>query len=106
MDNPKVSFIICSYQRAESLKRCLNSIEKQTLKDYEIILCEEEGRLVGLKDKGWRKSKGEIIIWLDDDIEIIDNDWLKNIVAVFNTRQDIVGVTGPTLVPAEYLTVN
>ena len=99
----KTSITICSLNRKESLNRCLKSIEKQTLKDYEIILCEEEGRLVELKDKGWRKAQGEIIIWLDDDIEIIRDDWLQNIVTIFDTRADIVGVTGATYTPSQYL---
>ena len=103
-ENPKkASIIICSLNRPESLNRCLASIERQDFKDYEIILCEEEGRLVELKDKGWRKAKGEIIIWLDDDIEIADNNWLKNIVTIFDTKKDIVGVTGATYVLDEYL---
>lgn len=103
MEMYKISIIICSLNRPESLNRCLKSIEKQTFKNYEIILCEEEGRLVELKDKGWRKAKGEILVWIDDDIEISNDDWLKNIVTIFNTREDIVGITGPTYIPIEYL---
>lgn len=103
MDNPKISIIICSLNRPESLSRCLKSIEKQTFKDYEIILCEEEGKLVELKDKGWRKAKGDILLWVDDDIEVVNDDWLKNIVTIFDTREDIMGVTGATYVPNDYL---
>ena len=99
----KISIIICSLNRSDSLNRCLKSIDKQTFKDYEIILCEEEGRLVELKDKGWRKAKGEILLWVDDDIEVVNNDWLKSIVTIFDTREDIVGVTGSTYVSDEYL---
>lgn len=103
MDNKKVSIVICSLNRPASLNCCLESVAKQNYKDYEIILCQEEGRLVELKDKGWRKAQGEIIIWLDDDIEIIRDDWLHNIVTIFDARGDIVGVTGPTYVPSAYL---
>ena len=99
---PKISIVICSLNRSESLNRCLKSIEKQDYKDYEIILCQEEGNLVELKDKGWRKSKGEIVIFLDDDIEA-QNNWLSNIVTIFDTRKDIIGITGPTYVPPAYL---
>lgn len=99
----KVSIIICSINRKESLNRFLKSVESGNFKDYELIICEEEGNLVELKDKGWRKANGEIIVFCDDDIEIIDKDWLKNIVAIFDTREDIVGVTGPTFVPTVYL---
>ena len=101
-ENPKVSIILCSLNRKESLKKCLDSIKEQTFKDYEIILCEEEGRLVELKDKGWRKAKGEIIAFCDDDI-VADRFWLENITRIFDTREDVVGVTGSTFVPKEYL---
>ncbi len=102
MNEPKVSIVICSLNRQESLNNCLKSIEEQTFKDYEIILCEEEGNLVELKDNGWRKAKGEIIVWCDDDIEA-EPKWLENIVTIFDTRNDVVGVTGLTYVPKEYL---
>ncbi len=98
----RCSIIICSLNRQESLNRLYRSLEEQTFKDYEIILCEEEGNLVELKDKGWRKAKGEIIVWCDDDI-VAESKWLENIVTIFNTRKDVVGVTGPTFVPQEYL---
>lgn len=102
MDKPKVSIVICSINREDSLGRCLKSIDEQTFRDYEVILCEEEGNLVELKDYGWRKAKGEIIVWCDDDIIAIPK-WLDNIVTIFDTRKDVVGVTGPTFVPKEYL---
>jgi GT2 family glycosyltransferase len=102
MDKPKVSIIICSIGRKDILNRCIKSIQEQTFKDYEIILCEEEGNLVELKDKGWQKSKGDIIVWCDDDI-IAEPKWLENIVTIFDTRKDVVGVTGPTFVPKEHL---
>lgn len=102
MEKPKASIVICSLNRQESLNHCLKSIEEQTFQDYEIILCEEEGNLVELKDKGWRKSKGEIIVFCDDDI-VVEPKWLENIVTIFETRKDVVGVTGPTYVPEEYL---
>lgn len=101
-ENPKISIIICSLNRPESLKKCLDSIKEQSFQDYEIILCEEEGRLVELKDKGWRKAKGEILCWVDDDI-VAQNNWLENMVRIFDYRQDVVGITGPTYVPFENL---
>lgn len=102
MDKPKVSIVICSLNRKESLNRFYKSLEEQTFKDYEIILCEREGNLVELKDEGWCIAKGEIIIFADDDIVAVTK-WLENIVTIFNTRKDVVGVTGPTFVPQEYL---
>ena len=34
---------------------------------------------------------------------MVNNDWLKNIVTIFDTREDIVGITGATYIPTEYL---
>src|SRR3990167_1688579 len=102
MGNKKVSIIICTLNRPESLSRCVESIKKQSFTDYELIICEEEGRLVELKDKGWRRAKGDIVVWVDDDI-VAEAGWLANIVTIFDTRSDIVGVTGATPVPTEYL---
>jgi len=102
MNNPKVSIVICSIDRQHSLERCFKSIEEQTFRDYEIILCEKEGNLVELKDEGWRTAKGDIVVFVDDDI-VANPKWLDNIVTIFDTRKDVVGVTGPTFVPKEYL---
>lgn len=102
MNSKKCSILICSLNRKQSLNRLLLSIEKQTFKDYEVIICEEEGNLVELKDKAWRKSNGEILIWLDDDIRIINDTWLENIVYYFDAYHNVVGVTGPTYVSIEY----
>ncbi len=99
--SPVVSIIICSLKREAILKRCLNSIKEQDYKDYEIILCEEEGNLVELKDKGWRLARGEILVWLDDDV-ICQYGWLRNIVQWFSKNQNVMGLTGPTYVPPQY----
>jgi len=95
---PKASIIICSMNRPKSLERCIDSLKNQTCQDYEIILCQEEGNLVELKDKGWRQAKGEICIWLDDDV-VCEPYWLENILKTFESLPSIVGITGPTYVP-------
>lgn len=41
-NTPKISIIICAYNREEYLKRCLNSVKNQTLKNIEII-CADDG---------------------------------------------------------------
>lgn len=97
---PKVSIVICSLGRDTILKRCLDSIKQGTFKDYEIILCQEKGNLVELKDKGWHKARGEIIVWCDDDI-VAGTRWLESIVQEFK-NPSICGVTGPTYVPFNY----
>jgi GT2 family glycosyltransferase len=101
MKNPKCSIIICTYKRPKSLKECLDSLKKQTFTDYEIILHQEEGRLVDLKDEGGYQAKGEILIWIDDDV-ILPFWWLEEIVRIFDSDEKVVGVTGRTYVNYKY----
>ena len=37
---PLFSVVIPTFNRAEALKRCLLSLEKQTFKDFEVIVCD------------------------------------------------------------------
>ena len=101
MENPKASIIICSLNREASLGLLLKSLDLQTRKDFEILICREEGHLVELKQQQLEKAKGEIIIFLDDDIECY-LDWFENMMKWFDTT-NVVGVTGPTFVPTAYL---
>ena len=102
MDNKKSADIfICSLKREESLAKLLESLDKQTRKDFNIYISREEGELVDLKDKQWRDTDGEILIWLDDDI-ICWEDWFENLMKWFE-KEHIIGITGPTLVPQHML---
>lgn len=107
-----VSIIICSYNRAESLKRTLVSLENMVVPDslsWEIILIDnnstdntrdvvEEFKIqTGLNvlyvyerrqgkpyalNNGLSLVKGEIIAFTDDDV-VVDKYWLANIVKSF-----------------------
>jgi glycosyltransferase involved in cell wall biosynthesis len=119
---PKISVIIPTKNRYDSLKRCLGSLQKQSFRDFEIVVVDggsddktealvkefadklpvvfmqQSGGLVHQMNKGWRGAKGEIIIRTDDDI-IATADWLKEIISAFNMSETIGGVTGPTVIP-------
>ena len=41
MPNPTISVIIPTYNREKVLKRCLKSLENQTFKDFEVIICDD-----------------------------------------------------------------
>ena len=97
----KLSVIICTGGRPKELKQCLASLKKQSLKDFETLIIRETP-LVKARDLGWRRAKGEIVAWLDDDVTA-DKDWAKNLVSIFVKNKTVGGVSGPTIIPAELL---
>lgn len=95
----KVSIVICTYNRQESLNETLWSLSKQTFKDFETILITELGNLSELRDKGLRSSVGDIVCFIDDDV-YCPPTWLQSVVEGF--REGIVGVSGPTIISEEF----
>jgi len=97
----KLSVVICTSGRSESLKKCLQSFKKQIFKDFEIVLIKERG-LSRARDLGWRRAKGEIVSWIDDDV-VVSKNWAKELVKIFDKDKEIGGVSGPTIVPEKLL---
>jgi len=86
---------VAPYRSAEILES-INRLDFPK-KDYEIIV--EEGRNASLnRNTGFEKSKGEIIVFLDDD-GIIENDLLKKAEKFFREHEEIDMVGGPQLTP-------
>lgn len=121
MSNNKKSFVsvvVCTYNRKNLLKSCLNSIYAQNYwkSKFEVIiidggstdgteeLCkqfpnirffvERKHGLAYARNKGAELAKGSIIAYTDDDC-IADKNWLKNLAEGFQFSQSIVGVGGP-----------
>ncbi|GIW21659.1 MAG: hypothetical protein KatS3mg068_0666 [Candidatus Sericytochromatia bacterium] len=97
-NQPYVSIIIPTYNRANNLKFCLNSLTYQNFKDFEVIISDDgstdntEEIVESFRDKlnlryiylgknrgfraartrnfGLKRSRGEIIIFLDSDIVV------------------------------------
>ena len=97
----KLSVIICTSGRPESLKKALQSLKQQSFEDFETLIM-RESPLVKARDLGWRKAKGEIVAWIDDDV-ILDKDWAKNLTAIFQDHPEAGGVSGPTIVAENLL---
>ncbi len=90
---PKVSVIIPTYNRADQLRICLKSLQEQSLKNFEVIVCDDGSTdntneivdefkdlldLIYIQDinfggparprnNGLKQAKGEIIAFLDSD---------------------------------------
>jgi glycosyltransferase involved in cell wall biosynthesis len=115
---PNVSIIICTYNRKNLLKMCLNSIYAQDYpqSNFEVIvvdggssdgtekLCKEFPKirfiveskhgLAHARNKGAELAHGSIVVYTDDDC-IVDKNWLRNLIAGFYYSKNVVGVGGP-----------
>ena len=114
---PRISLIICTYQRADILPRCLMAAQAQTLPahEYEIILvdnashdhtraiaerwprvrylyCPHRG-LSQARNAGAQAARAPIVAYIDDDA-IAAPDLLREILAVFDSHADAGCVGG------------
>ena len=120
---PLVSILIANKDHREDLQRCVDSIrEKTTYPDYEIIIIEnnsteketfayyeelkKDGRIrvvsregafnySAVNNLGAREAKGEMILLLNNDTEVISPDWIQEML-MYAQRQD-VGAVGAKL---------
>ena len=116
MKNPKVSFVICTYNNKELVKRCLDSIFSQNFRDFEVICVDggsKDGTLELLKiynvkiihnkkqypegpgmgkSQGVKKAKGEVIAFIDQDNKLIGKGCLKDLVFPLENDKEIFGV--------------
>ncbi|KKP29990.1 MAG: Glycosyl transferase [Parcubacteria group bacterium GW2011_GWA2_31_28] len=127
IDKSLISIFIPTGNRAKSLKKVLESLNKQAYKKFEILIVDykstdetprvinnfkdklqikfirqEKKGLVGAANLALQKTKGEFFIRTDDDV-VMKPYWLKAIYETFKKDKKIGGVTGPTVVPKEYL---
>lgn len=122
----ELSVVICTYNRAPSLAKVLLSLTKQSDKGFEVIIIDggstdntkqivgefngklqirfyvfQEKELAEVRDLGWRKTKGKLVSWIDDDV-VVSPDWAKSIIEIFRDSK-IGGVSGPTIIPTKIL---
>jgi len=119
-NNLSVTVSINTFNRPDALFECLDSLSKQTFRDFDIIVVNGGNsksvedvsrkfnlpiRIVNQKRKGlvearnlcWKETQSDIVCIIDDDL-IVSQGWLKEIVGTFSSSKDIGGVTGPTLI--------
>ena len=124
---PKFSIVIPAYEMhgigADMLKRCLRSIEKQTYRNFEIVVsdncvtdeilnvCEKFGRIryvfnpkIGNssnRNSAMHSAKGELIKILDQDDYFADENSLQDIIDNFKEK-DVWMITGCSNNPHPY----
>ena len=120
---PLVSIIIPNKDHVEDLKKCMDSVDEKTdYKNYEYIIVEnnseeettfnyykeiekrdnvkvlywdKEFNYSAINNFGVKEAKGEFILLLNNDVEVINGDWLSQMVG-YCQRED-VGIVGARL---------
>lgn len=121
-ESPKVSIIIPTKDHIDDLKKCLDAIKKSTYTNYEIILVEnnsveketfeyyemlkeDENIQVIIWDEafnyskinnfGIKHSKGEYIVLLNNDVELLTPNWIEEM--LMHCQREEVGIVGAKL---------
>ena len=119
---PMVSIVIPSKDHPDILKQCINSIYRYTIySNFEVIVVDNgstsenrktiseflerynaiyvyeknEFNFSKMCNTGARKAKGDYLLFLNDDIEIIQPDWLERLLG--HAQQQHVGAVGAKL---------
>jgi len=119
INKPKISVVVCTYNRAELLDKCLQALVRQAMDetDYEVIVVnnsstdnteeivkqfsnryrnvslvdEQQQGLSYARNKGWWESRGEYIAYVDDDARCREG-WLLNAMKVIKeVKPEIFG---------------
>ncbi len=123
--NDSISVAITTFDRPDALSSCLDALNIQTDKSFDIIIVnggemESVNRLVtdfssqlkikvvqqsrkGLveaRNLCWRESQEDIVCIVDDDL-VVSSNWVKEIKSVFSQDDKIGGVTGPTIIRSD-----
>lgn len=120
---PLVSILIPNKDERISLKKCVDSIKSKTkYKNYEIIIIEnnsttdeifayykelekderihvitweKEFNYSAINNFGARHAKGEYLLFLNNDVEVISDHWMEELIG--HTQRPEVGITGVKL---------
>ncbi|MBI4085879.1 MAG: glycosyltransferase family 2 protein [Candidatus Liptonbacteria bacterium] len=125
MQSPKVSILMATYNRAGFIGPAIESVRKQTRKDWELIIADDgssdatsevvkswekkESRIVYARseinqgisknyNRGLRLAKGEYVAMIDDDDPWLDDGKLEKQIKFLDGNPDYVGCGGGVIV--------
>ena len=123
---PTVAVIICTRDRPQALRACLNSLAAIRPFLSQLIVVDNgsnpaqtaaiaadfDGRLLreprpGLcraRNRGLAAAKTDLVVYIDDDV-VVEVDWLAALTAVYSQNKAVAGVMGLVL-PGELETVD
>ncbi|HET9083303.1 MAG TPA: glycosyltransferase, partial [Candidatus Limnocylindrales bacterium] len=117
---PSISVVLCSYNGARVIDRCLRGLAEQDYPDYDVIVVDDGSTdetatiasgydvtlvrtpnqgLSAARNEGLARARAEIVAYIDDDAWP-DRDWLRYLAWTFVTT-DHAGVGGPNLPPPD-----
>lgn len=127
MKQLKISIIVPTFNRGSAtLRRLFDSLKKQKNRNYEILLVDQSSDAILRKDNvdvcndyavryadiskmqpsltasrnfGVDNIDGDIVLFLDDDTELVNESYLDEILGVFEKYPDTVGVSGFNIPP-------
>ena len=99
-DGVVATVVIPTLDRPKELQRCLDALSKQTLRNFDIVILQEPGPLAAIRNVGWRKARGPLVCFIDDDC-VPSPGWLVGVVEGFHTPS-VMGVSGPSPIPEAY----
>lgn len=114
MKNPLISVVIPTYNEEKDIKECLESLNQQTYKNFEVIIADDGStdktleivkkfKKVSIlkqnhqgpglaRNLGAKKAKGKILILIDADMTF-NKDYLKNLIKPILLDKKIIGTT-------------
>ncbi|MCK9589811.1 MAG: glycosyltransferase, partial [Terrimicrobiaceae bacterium] len=116
---PRASVVVCSYNGAKTLGRCLESLKQVAYPDFEVILVDDGSKdntqeiaakhpwIINIRQEnkglsfarnvGARAATGEVIVYTDSDC-MADPDWLYYLIGTL-LGGEYAGVGGPNISP-------
>jgi GT2 family glycosyltransferase len=115
----KLSIVIGTRHRPESLRRCLDSLARQIVRPDEVVIVDDgqldpapfveslertgiavqyfnkshDAGLTKSRNLGIRQSRGDIVMFLDDDVEL-EPQYMQAILRVYDAHPEVGGVGG------------